>query len=157
MRQSHDTTVHPAQIDEIVVRGGTSPLTQPVRIAEVVRRQGVGLREVLAAAELPFDDDEAVVTAELELKYAGYYARERQAADRLRRMGDFALASDLPYDEMRSLTIEARQKFTAQRPMTLAQAGRIPGVTPADLQNLVVEVERRRRVQSPSRDAGGWP
>jgi tRNA uridine 5-carboxymethylaminomethyl modification enzyme len=89
--------------------------------------------------------DEALVTAELELKYAGYYLRERQAADRLRRMGDFVLPSDLPYGEMRSLTIEARQKMAAQRPMTLAQAARIPGVTPADLQNLVIEVERLRR------------
>jgi tRNA uridine 5-carboxymethylaminomethyl modification enzyme len=46
---------------------------------------------------------------------------------------------------MRSLTIEARQKLSAQRPMTLAQAARIPGITPADLQNLVIEVERWRR------------
>ena len=71
--------------------------------------------------------------------------RERQAADRLRRMGGFVLADDLPYEVMRTLTIEARQKLAARRPMTLAQAARIPGVTPADLQNLVIEVERVRR------------
>jgi tRNA uridine 5-carboxymethylaminomethyl modification enzyme len=111
-----------------------------------VRRHGLALADLLEAAGAePLARDEALVTAELELKYAGYYERERQAADRLRRMGDFALREDLPYQEMRSLTIEARQKLAARRPMTLAQAARISGVTPADLQNLVVEVERLRR------------
>ena len=57
----------------------------------------------------------------------------------------FALAADLPYADMQSLTFEARQKLTAVRPRTLAQASRVPGVSPNDLQNLVLEVERRRR------------
>jgi tRNA uridine 5-carboxymethylaminomethyl modification enzyme len=64
----------------------------------------------------------------------------------MRRMGDFALGPDLEYGEMRSLSFEARQKLTSSRPLSLAQASRIPGVSPSDLQNLVIEVERRRRV-----------
>jgi tRNA uridine 5-carboxymethylaminomethyl modification enzyme len=85
------------------------------------------------------------VTAELELKYAGYFVRERQAADRLARSGAFTLAPDLPYATFLSLSYEARQKLAAVRPHTLAQAGRVPGVSPSDLQNLVLEVERGRR------------
>ena len=88
---------------------------------------------------------EAVVTSELEIKYAGYFERERIQADRLRRMGQFALPDELPYEEMRSLSFEARQTLLASRPRPLAQASRIPGVTPNDLQNLVIEVERLRR------------
>ena len=65
---------------------------------------------------------DAVVTTELELKYAGYFERERAQADKLRRMGAFALDEALPYDEMRSLSFEARQKLAALRPRTLAQA-----------------------------------
>jgi tRNA uridine 5-carboxymethylaminomethyl modification enzyme len=95
------------------------------------------------APGLPLD---AVVTAELQIKYAGYFARERVAADKMRRMGAFVLDPSLPYAEMRSVSFEARQKFLAQQPRTLAQAARIPGVSPSDLQNLVLEVERHRRV-----------
>jgi tRNA uridine 5-carboxymethylaminomethyl modification enzyme len=86
-----------------------------------------------------------VVSAELELKYAGYLARERDAAARLARMGAFALPAGLPYATFRSLTHEARQKLAELRPASLAQAGRVPGVSPSDLQNLVIEVERWRR------------
>jgi tRNA uridine 5-carboxymethylaminomethyl modification enzyme len=146
VERARRTTIRPEQAAAIVEASGTSPLTQGTKVSDLVRRPGIGLADLLAAAGAPVEDrDEALVTAELELKYEGYYVRERQAADRLRRMGGFTLASDLPYDGMRSLTIEARQKLSAQRPMTLAQAARIPGITPADLQNLVIEVERWRR------------
>ena len=66
------------------------------------------------------------------------------AAARLQRMGEVPLPEDAVYLEMRSLSVEARQKLAARRPATLAQAASIPGVSPADLQNLVLEVERRR-------------
>ena len=92
--------------------------------------------------ELPRD---VVVSTELELKYAGYFERERMQADKLRRMGAFALDESLPYDEMRSLSYEARQKLAALRPRTLAHAASVPGVSPTDLQNLVIEIEKRRR------------
>jgi tRNA uridine 5-carboxymethylaminomethyl modification enzyme len=88
---------------------------------------------------------EAVLTADLEIKYEGYFARERQQADRMRQMGELTLDAELPYDAMQSLTLEARQKLVARQPATLAQASRIPGVSPSDLQNLVIEVERFRR------------
>ena len=61
-------------------------------------------------------------------------------------MGDFSLDSDLDYEEMRSLSFEARQKLSRLKPTSLAQASRIPGVSPSDLQNLVIEIERRRRL-----------
>jgi tRNA uridine 5-carboxymethylaminomethyl modification enzyme len=60
-------------------------------------------------------------------------------------MGDFPLDVSLPYGEMQSLSFEARQKLAARRPRTLAQASSMPGVSRADLQNLVIEIEKRRR------------
>jgi tRNA uridine 5-carboxymethylaminomethyl modification enzyme len=60
-------------------------------------------------------------------------------------MGEFSLEPDLRYDELHSLSFESRQKLAAVRPATLAQAARIPGVSPTDLQNLVLEVEKIRR------------
>ena len=86
-----------------------------------------------------------MITAELELKYAGYFVRERDQAAKLQRMGAFVLAADLPYEAMSSLSFESRQKLSALRPGTLAQAARVPGVSPTDLQNLVLEVEKWRR------------
>jgi tRNA uridine 5-carboxymethylaminomethyl modification enzyme len=79
----------------------------------------------------------------VELKYEGYVRRERQRADRLRSQAGFLLREDLPYGEFVTLSREAREKLGRVRPDTLAQAARIPGVSPADLQNLVLEVRRR--------------
>ena len=139
------TSISPDVASVLLERAGSAPLPHAVRIAEVVKRQGVTLLELFEAAGVGADiAREAVVTAELELKYGGYFAREREAADRLRRMGGVRLPDDLPYEEFRSLTIEARQKLADRRPMSLAQASSIPGVSPSDLQNLLVELERRR-------------
>ncbi|MGH7623373.1 MAG: tRNA uridine-5-carboxymethylaminomethyl(34) synthesis enzyme MnmG, partial [Gemmatimonadaceae bacterium] len=87
-----------------------------------------------------------VLTAELELKYAGYFSRERDQAAKLKRMGEFSLPAATPYAEFLSLSFESRQKLSAIRPATLAQASRIPGVSPTDLQNLMLEIEKRRRL-----------
>ncbi|HEY0971364.1 MAG TPA: tRNA uridine-5-carboxymethylaminomethyl(34) synthesis enzyme MnmG [Gemmatimonadales bacterium] len=145
-RLAEATSIRPEQADPLLAAAGGAPLQHAARVAEVVKRQGVSLTELLSAAGVGSGlDGEALVTAELELKYAGYFERERVQADRLRRMGEFALPEDLPYEELRSLSIEARQKLAALRPLTLAQASRVPGVSPTDLQNLVLEVERRRR------------
>jgi tRNA uridine 5-carboxymethylaminomethyl modification enzyme len=85
------------------------------------------------------------MSAEIEIKYKGYLARERAAAEKLAEMANFRLPPDLPYLDLRSLSTEARQKLDRVRPESLAQAGRIPGVSPSDLQNLVLEVVRRGR------------
>jgi tRNA uridine 5-carboxymethylaminomethyl modification enzyme len=139
------TSVKPEIVNDLLAAAGSTPIPHAVRIVELARRQDVPLRTLLDAAnvgaELP---DEAAVTADLEIKYEGYFARERDQANRLRRMGDFALDMNTDYDGMRSLSFEARQKLTAIRPLTLAQASRIPGVSPSDLQNLVLEVGKRR-------------
>jgi tRNA uridine 5-carboxymethylaminomethyl modification enzyme len=86
-----------------------------------------------------------VISTELELKYSGYFDRERAQADKLRRMGDFKLDVSLPYEQMLSLSLEARQKLSRLQPRTLAQAAGAPGVSPTDVQNLLIEIEKRRR------------
>jgi tRNA uridine 5-carboxymethylaminomethyl modification enzyme len=139
------TSVRPEAVEGLLRAAGSAPLAQPVRVVEVARRQHVSLDALFAAAgvgeDLPRD---AVVTAELEIKYAGYFERERQQADRLKQLGGFVLDASLPYASMQSLSFEARQKLASILPRTLAQAAGIPGVNPNDLQNLVIEVERRR-------------
>ena len=147
MKLAEATSIRPEDADPVLIAARSARLSQAVRIIEVARRQEVSLQALLSAVGLGAGiDDEALVTADLEIKYAGYFERERVQADRMRRMGDFVLDADLEYDEMRSLSFEARQKLTKLRPRSLAQASRIPGVSPSDLQNLVIEIERRRRL-----------
>lgn len=143
-----ETSLQPDAVRALLDSAGSAPLPHAVKIAELGRRQELSLAALFKAAAIPdAPTGEAVVTAELELKYAGYFAREREAASRLRRMGDFTLSDDLPYEEMKSLSTEARQKLGRRRPTSLALAARIPGVSPADLQNLVLEVVRRNRAR----------
>ena len=141
------TSIRPEEAEPILSAARSAQLSHSVRIVEVARRQDVSLRSLLDAVGVGTEiDDEALITADLEIKYAGYFERERAQANRMRNMGEFSLDPDLEYGEMRSLSFEARQKLSNLRPSSLAQASRIPGVSPSDLQNLVIEIERRRRM-----------
>ncbi|MGQ0712639.1 MAG: tRNA uridine-5-carboxymethylaminomethyl(34) synthesis enzyme MnmG [Gemmatimonadaceae bacterium] len=141
------TTARPDIVNDLLTSVGSSAIQQPVRIIELARRQNVSIRALFDAAGVGGDvPDDAAITTDLEIKYEGYFARERDQAERMRRMGEFALDTDLAYEDMHSLSFEARQKLASIRPSTLAQASRIPGVSPSDLQNLVLEVGKRRRL-----------
>jgi tRNA uridine 5-carboxymethylaminomethyl modification enzyme len=138
--------ITPAQADPLLVDTGTAPLAHAVRIAEVAKRQGVSLGALFSAAGVGRElAEDVVISAELELKYASYLDKERRAAERLRAMGTLRLPADFEYTALRTLSMEARQKLSARRPETMAQAASIPGINPSDLQNLVIELERRRR------------
>ena len=145
-RAAAETSITPEMAAPILDAAGTSRLSHPVRIEEVARRHGVTLESLFAAAGiLESFDREALQTAELELKYAGYFAREREQADKLRTLGNVRLGPSVPYLEFQSLSVEARQKLAALTPATMAQAAGIPGVNPVDLQNLIIELEKSRR------------
>ena len=138
------TSMTPTVADPLLLAVGSAPLSHAVRAIELTRRQDVSLQALFAAAgvggSLPVD---AVVGAELEIKYERYFEKERNRADRLKAQGAVALHASLNYGAMHTLSIEARQKLTRIRPATLAQAGQIPGISPADLQNLLIELRRK--------------
>src|SRR5213083_622281 len=145
LRVARATSITPGAAAAVLADTGTS-LGEPERVASVARRPGASLRALLEAAGVTVTAEAAaVVSAEIELKYDGYLAREREAATRLAELAAFALPADLPYVEFKSLATEARQKLDRIRPTSLAQAARIPGVSPSDLHNLVVETARWRR------------
>ncbi|HSU16032.1 MAG TPA: tRNA uridine-5-carboxymethylaminomethyl(34) synthesis enzyme MnmG [Longimicrobium sp.] len=144
------TNAAPGQVADLLASANSQPLREPTRLAAILKRPGItaaALAEAVGGAPVEGEDElaaaEALVSAEMELKYEGYLSRERDRADTLRRQADFALPGDLPYPDLASLSFEARQKLDRVRPATLAQAGRIPGVSPSDLQNLVMEVRKR--------------
>jgi len=126
----------------LLERHGSPPVTGAVRVRDLARRQDVRLGELLEAAGQSVDP-EAVEWSEIELKYEGYLAREAAAAAKLGKLDEFRLPPDLAYHTLLTLSIEGREKLAAHAPATLGQASRIPGVTPSDLQTLVMEIARR--------------
>jgi tRNA uridine 5-carboxymethylaminomethyl modification enzyme len=148
MTLARETSARGDQVDHLLVGAGTYPLAHAVRVLELAKRQGVELRALFDATgvgqDIPF---EALTTVELEIKYDGYFKRERIAADRMKRMGEFVLPDDAPYELFKTLSVESRQKLALRKPATLAQAASLPGVSPADLQNLILEIEKLRGVR----------
>ena len=141
------TSVTPEEASGILDEAGSSPIQQKVRALELLKRPGVSARSLVSLAEEPPKGDladEVLAAVEVELKYAGYVKRERERAKRLRDQAGFLLSKDLPYMDFVTVSWEAREKLSETKPSSLAQAGRIPGVSPADLQNLVLEVRRFR-------------
>lgn len=146
------SSISPSAAEPLLTAAGSSQLSHSMKVVELARRHGLSLSDLLSAAGMEQKPSrDAILTTELEIKYAGYFERERLQADRLRQMGGFTLARDLPYEEMKSLSFEARQKLSSVRPRTLAQASSISGVSPSDVQNLVIEVERGRRAKLTSK------
>jgi len=145
------TALAPEQVRGILASAGSDGPSEPTRAFELLKRPGVRARDLLrAAGETALDDvsEESVVAVEVELKYEGYVARERERAGRLREKAAFELDEGLPYLDFVTLSYESREKLARIRPATLAQAARIPGVSPADLQNLILEVRRLARFRA---------
>lgn len=145
------TAIRPAEANP-VLRAGGAGISAPERIAGLARRPGVSLAALLRAAGVPGVTDEACRSPEVELKYSGYLEREREAAERLAELDGFRLPAAIAYHELATISYEAREKLSAARPATIGQAGRIPGVSPSDLQNLVIAVLRLQSEAAVSRE-----
>ncbi|MFH1766420.1 MAG: tRNA uridine-5-carboxymethylaminomethyl(34) synthesis enzyme MnmG [Gemmatimonadota bacterium] len=143
-----NTALAPDDVNPVLEGAEAGTIREPVRAKELLKRPGVGAVALARVGEAPFsveEMDDALTAVEVEVKYEGYVSREVDRAGRLREQAGFVLAEGLPYLDFITLSSEAREKLDRIRPGTLAQAGRIPGVSPADLQNLMMEVRRRRR------------
>ena len=152
-----DRAIRPDEANPVLAAADTAPIKRPVRARELLRRPGVTARALLdVAANAPAFNGDVLATVETDTKYAGYVRRERDRATKLRSQAEFLIPPDAPLDEFTTLSHEARQKLGRVRPANLAQASRIPGVSPADLQNLVMEVRKRsRREAVPTGETGG--
>ncbi|MDT8341572.1 MAG: FAD-dependent oxidoreductase, partial [Longimicrobiales bacterium] len=141
------TSLPPERVNPVLRAAGSEPVRAPTPAEELVRRPGVSAEALLAGGltdGAPPPDPETVAEVEVEVKYAGYVERERERARALRAQAEVVLPEALPYESFHTLSWEAREKLARVRPSSLAQAGRIPGVSPADLQNLVMELRRWR-------------
>ncbi len=141
-----ETTLDPAAVAPFLNEAGFSPVTEPSRAFELLKRPRIRARDLARAggAEVEELDQSVLAAVEVELKYEGYVQKERARAAKLRERANYLLDNELPYMTFLSISYEAREKLSRVRPGSLAQAARIPGVSPADLQNLVMEVRRLR-------------
>jgi tRNA uridine 5-carboxymethylaminomethyl modification enzyme len=144
LNQAWETSLDALRASVVLEEAGSSAIADGARVAELAKRPGVSLLNLLTTAGIAADERECH-WAEVELKYAGYLQRERDSVRRLAAMEDFSLPADLHYGGLRTLSFEGREKLARSRPTSLGQAGRIPGVSPSDLHNLVAEVLRLRQ------------
>ncbi|HEU4828098.1 MAG TPA: tRNA uridine-5-carboxymethylaminomethyl(34) synthesis enzyme MnmG [Gemmatimonadales bacterium] len=152
---SRETSIEAEAAEPILSGSGSTPILDRSLVADLARRPGVDLRRVLHAAGVSVDEED-VRWADLELKYEGYMRRERAAAERIRNMEGFVLP-ELDYAALGSLSYEAREKLNESRPATLGQASRIPGVSPSDLQALVLESTKWRFLRASHAPTQGEP
>ncbi|MEX2530261.1 MAG: tRNA uridine-5-carboxymethylaminomethyl(34) synthesis enzyme MnmG [Gemmatimonadota bacterium] len=140
------TLARPETVNPHLEDTGSSPISQATPVAELLKRPEVTVKGLVAATGgAPFEPTADAATAVgVALKYGGYIRKERERAGRLRAQAGFTLGGSVPYQEFLTVSIEARERLARIQPGNLGQASRIPGVTPADLQNLLMEVKRWR-------------
>ena len=133
-------------LDALLAERGEPPAKDGVRLADLLRRPSIGYADLAPVDPARPALDRAVAEeVEIQVKYAGYIARQERQVDQLRRLERRLLPEDLDYAAMDGLRLEARQKLAAIRPRSLGQAGRISGVSPADVAALMVWLQTNGR------------
>ena len=142
-------SVKKGEIDSYLISVGEEPLSQGRKLIDVVLRSNVTIygvsKEVKALADYLEKNNlsrEVVEQAEIQIKYRGYIERERYFAEKMHRLEEITIPEGFDYNSMQSLTIEARQKLSKMRPKTIGHASRIPGVSPADINVLLIKFGR---------------
>ena len=142
-------SVKPDEINDCLSRLESQPLKQGMKLVDVLTRPQLTIDSLLDAL-LPLKQfieehairEEIVESAEILIKYSGYIDRERQLADKLQRLENLVIAGKFNYEELQNLSIEARQKLSKIQPRTIGQASRISGVSPVDINVLLILMGR---------------
>jgi tRNA uridine 5-carboxymethylaminomethyl modification enzyme len=136
----------PESVNELLLANGTDPLRQKVRIDTLLLRPQLHFKELINSIErlsgfigsLDGVNDEIIEQAEIRIKYQGYIDKERDLANKLGRLENLVIKDDIDYEQLTSLSFEAREKLLKIRPRTIGQAARISGVSPADISVLAI-------------------
>ncbi len=144
------TSVKPSEINSSLENLGTTPLREGCKLTDLISRPQISiaaLSEILpefkAVLNRPDDRKEEIAEAvEIRIKYKGYIEREKMVAEKMHRLEDIKIKGRFNYSEMKQLSTEARQKLEAIDPETMAQASRIPGISPSDINVMLVLMGR---------------
>lgn len=132
------------EINQALESMGTAPLTTGTGADQILKRPEMTYRKMMEMLGCPAFDEEAVEEMEITVKYEGYIARQEAAVRKAARMENEKLPPDMDYLSLDGISTEARQKMDKIRPLSLGQAARIPGVSPADISVLMVYVKQRK-------------
>jgi len=143
-------SVKPAQLDKALIELGTTPLPHGCKLIDVLMRPQITINSLatfLPALQQKLDiiidrKEEIIEATEIIIKYGGYIKREQQIADKINRLENITIKGKFDYNSIQSLSTEARQKLTKINPETIAQASRIPGISPSDINILLVLLGR---------------
>ena len=149
LKRVHSTTLPPSEeLNAILVSRGTSPLTTGAKLADLLKRPQITYRDLTPVDKGRPDVPEAVLeNVEIELKYEGYIKRQRADIEEARRLERKRLPQDLDYTTLKGLRLEAVEKLNKVRPENIGQAGRISGVSPADISVLLIWLSAKEREQ----------
>jgi tRNA uridine 5-carboxymethylaminomethyl modification enzyme len=139
--------IHPTpEVNAILTQCGTTPISEVVPMIQLLRRSEVGYADLMVMdGEMDPGDPEVTHQVEVQIKYQGYIDRQLQEVEKFKRLEASRIPEEIDYRAIPGLSNEVRQKLSAVRPISIGQASRISGVTPAALSLLLVYLERRRR------------
>jgi tRNA uridine 5-carboxymethylaminomethyl modification enzyme len=143
-----ETSVSVAEVNPVLEAKETALVNQSDKMFKIFSRPQIDLEDVLKFEKVqsylnenPLDQ-EILEQAEIQVKYSGYIEKERNNANKLTRLEDVKIPEFFDYDKIKSMSIEAKQKLSAIRPVTISQASRISGVSPSDISVLLIYMGR---------------
>ncbi|MFB5676978.1 tRNA uridine-5-carboxymethylaminomethyl(34) synthesis enzyme MnmG [Paenibacillus terreus] len=141
--------VRPSEVNAMLEEAGSAPIQDGSNLLNMLRRPEVGYAQIEQISPSPLElDEEMKEQVEIQIKYAGYIEKQLQHVERLQKMEKKKLPEDIDYNDIQGLAMEAKQKLNKIRPVSIGQASRISGVTPADISILLVYLEHYNRVKA---------
>ncbi len=145
-RISH-VIVHPEDINEFLIEKGSAPLKSAIPMIELMKRPQVTYDELyIVDPDRPVLTDHEKTMMEVQIKYDGYIDKQRRQIEKFKKLENRKLSPNTDYASIDGLRIEARQKLDAFKPLSVGQASRISGVSPADINVLLIWLEKERRM-----------
>ncbi|MDR3553878.1 MAG: tRNA uridine-5-carboxymethylaminomethyl(34) synthesis enzyme MnmG [Syntrophobacteraceae bacterium] len=150
MERLRKTFVRPSErVSQMLARKGSHPIDEPVSLEKLLKRPELSFADVDGLCDTASPVSEKIrQQVEIECKYEGYLKRQESEVKRFRQMEEIGIPADFPYDKVPGLSNEVRQKLEAVRPVSVGQASRIPGVTPAAISILLVFLKRIRELSA---------
>lgn len=154
MERLRSTYVTPSEADDFLLSVGSSPLQNRISLAELLKRPQVTYENMRAVdPDRPSLSYHSMLQAYVNIKYEGYISKQLAQIEKFRKLESQLLPEDIDYAHMDGIRLEARQKLNDFRPDSVGQASRISGVSPADINVLLIHLEKRRREQAKEREA----
>jgi tRNA uridine 5-carboxymethylaminomethyl modification enzyme len=141
----HERSVEPNAVNELLQSKGQRAIAQKMKMNQLLSRPGVKTLELVKAlniSEIDSTNEEAIQYVETELKYSGYIRREKETADKIKKLNSLTIPETFDYDRIKGLSAEGLAKLKSSRPLTIGQASRVSGISPADISILLVYMGR---------------